>query len=64
MQHVPKSKRVSKTVMRLQTEPYDIWEGLDRRSEEYKQLKEERSQVLTPISSLATSPRATPLVFA
>lgn len=28
------------------TEPYSLWEGLDRRSEEYKRLKEERSQVL------------------
>ena len=28
------------------TEPYALWEGLDRRSPEYKQLKEERSQVL------------------
>lgn len=28
------------------TEPYSIWAGLDRRSEEYKALKEERSQVL------------------
>jgi hypothetical protein len=30
---------------RMQTEPYEIWEGLDRNSEEYKKLKEERSQV-------------------
>lgn len=30
------------------TEPYDIWEGLDRKSEEYETLKEERSQVLCP----------------
>lgn len=28
------------------TEPYAIWEGLDRRSPEYERLKEERSQVL------------------
>lgn len=27
------------------TEPYQLWKGLDRRSEEYKRLKEERSQV-------------------
>ncbi len=27
-------------------EPYDVWEGLDHRSEEYKELKKERSQVL------------------
>lgn len=28
------------------TEPYSYWEGLDRKSEAYKKLKEERSQVL------------------
>jgi len=28
------------------TEPYSLWEGLDRNSSEYKKLKEERSQVL------------------
>ncbi|KIY99785.1 Carotenoid isomerase 1 [Monoraphidium neglectum] len=28
------------------TEPYSLWEGLDRKSPEYKALKEERSQVL------------------
>jgi len=27
-------------------EPYDIWKGLDRNSKEYRDLKEERSQVL------------------
>jgi phytoene dehydrogenase-like protein len=27
-------------------EPYAVWDGLDRRSEEYKQLKEERAEVL------------------
>lgn len=27
------------------TEPFELWEGLDRKSEEYAQLKEERSQV-------------------
>lgn len=27
-------------------EPYDIWEGMDRRSEEYKQLKDKRATVL------------------
>ncbi|PWA87466.1 FAD/NAD(P)-binding oxidoreductase family protein [Artemisia annua] len=34
------------------TEPYELWEGLDRRSAEYKQLKEERSEVdsLAPLS--------------
>ncbi len=28
------------------TEPYELWDGLDRRSEQYQQLKEERSRVL------------------
>ena len=28
------------------TEPYDLWKGLDRSSEEYAKLKEKRSQVL------------------
>ncbi|GJV60186.1 prolycopene isomerase, chloroplastic [Tanacetum coccineum] len=28
------------------TEPYELWEGLDRRSAEYKQLKAERSEVM------------------
>ncbi|KAG2491890.1 hypothetical protein HYH03_009842 [Edaphochlamys debaryana] len=28
------------------TEPYELWEGLDRKSPEYARLKEERSQVL------------------
>ncbi|GMH42356.1 hypothetical protein BSKO_10275 [Bryopsis sp. KO-2023] len=28
------------------TEPFEIWEGLDRKSEEYEKLKEERCQVL------------------
>jgi phytoene dehydrogenase-like protein len=27
-------------------EPYSIWEGMDRKSKEYKELKEERAQVL------------------
>lgn len=27
-------------------EPYQYWQGMDRRSDEYKQLKEERAQVL------------------
>lgn len=27
------------------TEPYSLWEGLDRRSNEYKRLKAERSEV-------------------
>ncbi|KAF9684948.1 hypothetical protein SADUNF_Sadunf03G0003400 [Salix dunnii] len=28
------------------TEPFELWEGLDRRSSEYKQLKAERSEVM------------------
>lgn len=28
------------------TEPFEMWEGLDRRSNEYKNLKAERSEVL------------------
>ncbi|CAN1305912.1 Prolycopene isomerase, chloroplastic, partial [Linum perenne] len=28
------------------TEPFELWEGLDRKSNEYKQLKEERSEVM------------------
>ncbi|KAL4858768.1 Prolycopene isomerase 1 [Chlorella vulgaris] len=28
------------------TEPYELWAGLDRRSDEYKRLKQERSKVL------------------
>lgn len=27
------------------TEPFGLWEGLDRRSSEYKKLKDERSEV-------------------
>jgi len=27
------------------TEPFDLWEGLDRRSAEYRNLKAERSEV-------------------
>lgn len=27
------------------TEPFELWEGLDRKSAEYRKLKEERSQV-------------------
>lgn len=34
------------------TEPFGIWEGLDRKSEEYARLKEERSQV-RPLLRLA-----------
>lgn len=32
------------------TEPYQLWEGLDRRSVEYKNLKFERSEVLLVIN--------------
>ena len=35
------------------TEPWELWEGLDRRSEEYTRLKEERSQVLWDGASAA-----------
>ncbi|XP_010681073.2 prolycopene isomerase, chloroplastic [Beta vulgaris subsp. vulgaris] len=28
------------------TEPFEIWEGLDRRSDEYKRLKDERAEVM------------------
>ena len=28
------------------TEPFERWEGLDRKSDEYKQLKAERSEVI------------------
>lgn len=31
------------------TEPFSIWEGLDRRSSEYKKLKAERSEVTPEI---------------
>jgi hypothetical protein len=49
------------------TEPYALWEGLDRRSPEYKQLKEERSQVLwdgapAPPALLLLAPRGCQLV--
>lgn len=27
------------------TEPFELWEGLDRRSNEYKELKAQRSEV-------------------
>lgn len=29
------------------TEPFSLWEGLDRKSAEYRRLKEERSEVRT-----------------
>lgn len=28
------------------TEPFELWEGLDRKSDEYKQLKAQRSEVI------------------
>lgn len=31
------------------TEPFELWEGLDRKSAEYKELKAERSEVHTGI---------------
>jgi hypothetical protein len=38
------------------TEPYELWAGLDRRSDEYKRLKQERSKVLWDGALAATSP--------
>ncbi|KAG0475859.1 hypothetical protein HPP92_012304 [Vanilla planifolia] len=35
------------------TEPYSLWEGLDRRSAEYKRLKAERSEVMWKAVELA-----------
>ncbi len=32
-------------------EPYELWEGMDRRSQEYKALKEERADALWKVSS-------------
>lgn len=37
------------------TEPYELWAGLDRRSDEYKRLKQERSKVLWDGALAATS---------
>jgi phytoene dehydrogenase-like protein len=37
------------------TEPYHLWEGLDRKSEEYKQLKKERSEVICPFMTTGIS---------
>lgn len=34
------------------TEPFELWEGLDRRSSEYKELKAQRSEVIILIDSL------------
>lgn len=39
------------------TEPFDIWEGLDRRSEEYKKLKAERSEVMWRAVERVLGPR-------
>ncbi|GBG70416.1 hypothetical protein CBR_g6542 [Chara braunii] len=39
------------------TEPYVIWEGLDRQSAEYKALKEERSEVLWKAVERALGPK-------
>lgn len=30
----------------LANEPYELWEGMDRRSDSYKKLKEERAEAL------------------
>lgn len=38
------------------TEPYHLWDGLDRRSEEYKRLKRERSEVLWKAVERALGP--------
>ncbi|KAL4184021.1 hypothetical protein AMTRI_Chr11g157960 [Amborella trichopoda] len=38
------------------TEPYNLWEGLDRRSSEYKRLKAERSEVMWQAVERALGP--------
>ncbi|XP_020533276.1 prolycopene isomerase, chloroplastic isoform X2 [Jatropha curcas] len=38
------------------TEPFELWEGLDRRSTEYKQLKAERSEVMWKAVERALGP--------
>ncbi|XP_068652167.1 prolycopene isomerase 1, chloroplastic [Aristolochia californica] len=38
------------------TEPYELWEGLDRRSSEYKRLKAERSEVMWRAVERAVGP--------
>ncbi|CAL9037747.1 unnamed protein product [Musa banksii] len=38
------------------TEPYSLWEGLDRRSMEYQKLKEERSEVMWKAVERALGP--------
>ncbi|XP_062212971.1 prolycopene isomerase 1, chloroplastic isoform X2 [Phragmites australis] len=39
------------------TEPFSLWEGLDRKSAEYRRLKEERSEVMWKAVELALGPR-------
>ncbi|GJN22703.1 hypothetical protein PR202_gb10298 [Eleusine coracana subsp. coracana] len=39
------------------TEPFSFWEGLDRKSAEYRRLKEERSEVMWKAVELALGPR-------
>lgn len=34
-------------------EPYELWEGMDRRSQEYKALKEERADALWKVSRVS-----------
>ncbi|KAK1323725.1 hypothetical protein QJS10_CPA02g00775 [Acorus calamus] len=38
------------------TEPFGLWEGLDRRSPEYKRLKEERDEVMCNVVKRALGP--------
>lgn len=37
---------LSRRVLCAANEPYELWEDLDRRSKEYKDLKQERAQAL------------------
>ncbi|KAF3341786.1 prolycopene isomerase [Carex littledalei] len=39
------------------TEPFELWEGLDRKSAEYRRLKEERSQVMWEAVERALGPK-------
>ncbi|KAJ1292764.1 hypothetical protein BS78_01G015400 [Paspalum vaginatum] len=39
------------------TEPFSIWEGLDRKSADYRRLKEERSEVMWKAVELALGPK-------
>ncbi|CAD6207601.1 unnamed protein product [Miscanthus lutarioriparius] len=39
------------------TEPFSLWEGLDRKSAEYRRLKEERSEVMWKAVELALGPK-------